>query len=54
MMKKIRLVIIGILLVVTSGCFPIFVPADGDHRGHEEHDRGDHRDHDHGEHGDHH
>ena len=42
-MKKIRLMIIGVLLVVFSGC--IIVPENGDHReGHENHDRGGHRD----------
>jgi hypothetical protein len=46
-MKKIRLMMIGVLLVVLSGCFPVFIPEDGDHRGHERHDRDEHRDHDH-------
>ena len=41
-MKKIRLMIIGVLLIAFSGC--IFVPVDEDHRErHEAHDRGGHR-----------
>jgi hypothetical protein len=50
-LKKVRLMMIGILLVVSSGC--IFIPEDGDQRGHEDHhDRGDHRNHDREEHKD--
>jgi hypothetical protein len=51
-MKKIRLLILGLLLVVSSGCFPIFVPGPGGggHGGHEEHGGGEHG----GEHGEHH
>lgn len=56
-MKKIRLLIIGILLVVSSGCFPIFIhdrdghggPGGGGHEGHEDHGGGERG----GEHGDH-
>jgi len=44
MTKKIRLVIIGLLLVVFSGCFPVFVPEGGNRGGHEEHGGGGHRD----------
>jgi hypothetical protein len=44
MMKKIRLMMIGVLLVVSSGCFPVFVPGDGDRGRHEEHGGGGHRD----------
>ena len=50
-MKKIRLLIIGVLLLVSSGCFPVFVPAPGGgggKGGHEEH--GGRRGGDHGEH----
>lgn len=41
--------IIGVMLVVFSGCYPVFVPEDRDHRerGHDGQDRGGHRDHDH-------
>jgi len=44
-MKKIRLMLIGILLVVSSGCFPVFGLGGDDRGGHEDHDRGDHGDH---------
>ena len=45
MMKKFRLVVIGLLLVVFSGCFPVFVPEGGHREGHEEHGGGGgHRD----------
>lgn len=43
MMKKIRLVIIGLLLVVFSGCFPVLVPEGGDRGRHEGHGDGGHR-----------
>jgi hypothetical protein len=49
-MKKIRLLIIGVLLVVLSGCFPVFVPGPGGggrggHEGHGGGERGgEHRD----------
>ena len=51
-MKKIRLLIIGVLLLVLSGCFPIFVPEPGrggGHEGHEEHGGGGERGGGHGE-----
>ena len=48
-MKKVRLLIIGALLLAASGCFPIFIPEGRDQRGHHEHDRGEHRDRDRGE-----
>jgi hypothetical protein len=44
-MNKIRLLIIGVLLVVLSGCFPVFVPVSGEgggHEGREEHHGGGH------------
>jgi hypothetical protein len=58
-MKKIRLMIISLLLLVSSGCFPIFVPVDdgrgGRGGGHEDHGHGGGGgDRGHEEHGDHH
>lgn len=38
MMKTIRLLIIGVLLLVFSGCFPVFVPGPGGGGGHERHE----------------
>jgi len=32
MLKHIRLIVLTLLLAAVSGCFPVFVPADG-HRG---------------------
>ncbi len=53
-MKTIKLIIIGVLLLVSSGCFPIFIPDEGPRGGHHEgHGRGDHNDGDRREHLDH-
>ncbi|HTG02412.1 MAG TPA: hypothetical protein VK654_17655 [Nitrospirota bacterium] len=41
-MKTLRLLFIGMLLIATSGCFPVFVPGDGRHGDHEHYDHGDH------------
>ena len=39
-MKKIRLIIIAIMLLASSGCFfPVYVPVGGGHEGH----HGEHR-----------
>ena len=38
MMNTIRIFIIGVLLLVLSGCFPIFVPEPGRGGGHERHE----------------
>lgn len=50
MMKTMRLLIIGVLLLVFSGCFPVFVPESGRGGGHEEHGGGERG----GGHGEHH
>ena len=42
MTKTMRLLIIGVLLLAFSGCFPIFVPGPGGgHGGHEGHGGGE-------------
>ena len=53
MKKSMRHIIVTILLLACSGCFPIFVPEGGGERGgHERHDEGDRRGHDHHDEGD--
>jgi len=43
MKERMKVVMAVLLVVVLSGCFPIFIPVDdGHHRGGGEHDRGDH------------
>jgi hypothetical protein len=51
-MKILRLMMIGVLLVVSSGCYPFFGPVERDRREHEEHHHGDHGDYEHEEHKD--
>jgi len=45
MKKSIQLIIITILLLACSGCFPVLVPADGERErgggGHDRHDQGE-------------
>ena len=45
MKKNIRYIIVTVLLLACSGCFPVFVPVEEGGRGggeHEHHDRGEH------------
>lgn len=51
MKKNIQYLIVAILLLACSGCFPVFIPEEGGHGGgggeHEHHDQGGHEGHGH-------
>lgn len=49
MKKRIQYIIVTMLLLACSGCFPVFVPVGGEGR----HGGGEHEHHDHDEHGGH-
>jgi hypothetical protein len=49
MKRNIRYLVVAVLLLACSGCFPVFVPEGGHEEG-----RGGHEHHDQGEHGGHH